>query len=75
MIETIQEDFKMVMKEIKDDIRNTQIKTILKANSNLIMLYYRTGKIMFENSKYGNSFIKNVATEIKIEFPDIEGFS
>lgn len=30
---------------------------------------------MYENSKYGNSFIKNVANEIKIEFPDIEGFS
>ena len=75
MIETVQEDFKMVIKKIKDDIKNTQIKTILQANSNLIMLYYRTGKIMFENSKYGNSFIKNVATEIKIEFPNIEGFS
>lgn len=30
---------------------------------------------MLENSKYGNSFIKNVATKIKIEFPKIEGFS
>ena len=48
---------------------------MLQANSNLIMLYYRTGKVMLNNSKYGNSFIKNVATEIKIEFPNIEGFS
>lgn len=75
MIETLENDFKIVIKEIKDDIRNTQIKTVLQVNSNLIMLYYRTGKIMFENSKYGNSFIKNVATEIKMEFPNIEGFS
>ena len=75
MINILEKDFKKVIKEIKDDIRNTQIKTILQANSNLIMLYYRIGKIMFENSKYGNSFIKNVATEIKIEFPNIEGFS
>ena len=75
MTETLEKDFKIVIKEIKDDIRNTQTITVLQANSNLIMLYYRTGKIMFENSKYGNSFIKNVATEIKIEFPDIEGFS
>ncbi len=75
MIETLEKDFKMVIKKIKDDIRNTQIKTIFQANSNLIMLYYRIGMIMFENSKYGNKFIKNVATEIKIEFPNIEGFS
>ena len=75
MTEMIKNDFRVAIKEIKDDIRNTQIKTMLQANSNLIMLYYRIGKIMFENNKYGNHFIKNVATEIKIEFPNTEGFS
>lgn len=75
MVETLEKDFKVVINIIKKDIRNTQIKTILQTNSNLIMLYLRTGKIIFENSRYGNSFIKNIATEIKIEFPDIEGFS
>ena len=75
MIETLEKDFKKVVKEIKDDIKNTQAKTMLQANRNLIMLYYRIGKIMYENSKYGNNFIKNVANEIKIEFPEIEGFS
>ena len=75
MVDILEKDFKIVINKIKKDIRNTQIKTILQANSNLIMLYYRTGKIIFENSKYGNSFIKNIATEIKIEFPNIEGFS
>ena len=75
MVETLEKDFKVVINIIKKDIRNTQIKTILQTNSNLIMLYFRTGKIIFENSKYGNSFIKNIATEIKIEFPNIEGFS
>ena len=75
MVETLKKDFKVVINIIKKDIRNTQIKTILQTNSNLIMLYFRTGKIIFENSKYGNSFIKNIATEIKIEFPNIEGFS
>ena len=75
MVEVLEKDFKIIVNKIKKDIRNTQIKTMLQANSNLIMLYFRTGKIMFDNSKYGNSFIKNVATQIKIEFPDIEGFS
>ena len=73
MVETLEKNFKLI---IKDDIRKTQTKTILQVNSSLIMLfYYRIGKIMFENNKYGNSFIKNVATEIKIEFPKIAGFS
>ncbi len=75
MNETLEKDFKLVIKEIKDDIKRTQIKTVLQVNSNLINLYFRIGKIMFENSKYGNSFIKNVAIEIKIEIPSIEEFS
>lgn len=75
MIGTLENDFKTIVNEIKKDIKNTQIKTMVQVNSNLIMLYYRTGKIMFENSKYGNNFIKNVSTEIKLEFPDMEGFS
>lgn len=65
MVEILEKDFKIIVNKIKKDIRNTQIKTMLQANSNLIMLYFRTGKIMFDNSKYGNSFIKNVATQIK----------
>ena len=75
MTKTLKKDYKIVIKQIKDDIKRTQIKTVLQVNSNLINLYFRIGKIMFENSKYGNSFIKNVAIEIKIEFPSIEGFS
>lgn len=32
-------------------------------------------KVLSENSKYGNSFIKNIFTEIKLSFPNIKGFS
>ena len=38
-------------------------------------MYFKIGKILDENSKYGNSFIKNVAHAIKLEYPGIKGFS
>lgn len=38
------QDFKKVINEIKNDIKNTQTKTIIEVNSNLIMLYFRIGK-------------------------------
>ena len=38
------------------------------------MMYFRIGKILDENSKYGNSFIKNVTRIIKLEYSDIKGF-
>ena len=46
-----------------------------QVNSNLIMMYFRIGKILDENSKYGNSFIKNIANAIKLEYPNMKGFS
>lgn len=60
---------------VKKDIKDTQTKTILQVNENLMMLYYRIGKVLDENSKYGNSFIRILSLEIKLEFLDIEGFS
>lgn len=71
----LEKDFKVLLDNIKLDIKNTQRKTIMEANSNLIMLYFRLGKIIFENWKYGNSFIKNISTELKLEFPNVKGFS
>ena len=75
MVEAIETDFKNIIADIKNEIKITQIRTVQQANSNLIMLYFRIGKILEENSKYGNNFIKNVATELKLEYPSLEGFS
>lgn len=71
----IEDDFKKTIIDIKEEIKSTQIKSIQQVNSNLIKMYFRIGKILEENSKYGNSFIKRVAHSIKIEYPNITGFS
>ncbi|MBQ3263592.1 DUF1016 family protein [Candidatus Saccharibacteria bacterium] len=68
-------DFISVVVGIKNEIRTTQYRTMQQVNSNLIMMYFRIGKILAKNSKYGNSFIKNVSTELTLEFPDLKGFS
>ena len=46
-----------------------------EVNSNLIMLYFRLGKIVSENKSYGNNFTKQVSTKLKLIFPDMQGFS
>ena len=38
-------------------------------------LYFRLGKIVSENAKYGNNFIKDFSIALKLEFPDSTGFS
>lgn len=69
------EEFKNVVDSIKEEIKTTQIKTIQQVNTNLIMMYFRIGKILNDNSKYGNNFIDSVAHSIKLEYPNVKGFS
>lgn len=74
-ITMLDSDFKKIIKNIKEEIINTQIKTVQVVNSNLILLYFRLGKILYDNYKYGNKFIEEIARTIKIEFPNSYGFS
>lgn len=50
MIETIN-DFKFIITEIKNDIKNTKFRILENENSELINLYFRIGKIIDEYSK------------------------
>ncbi len=76
LINTINDDeyFKF-LNEIKRDIVNTRKKVVLNTNNELILMYYRIGKGLLENNKYGSNFINNLATDLKLEFPNAEGLS
>ncbi len=71
----IEQEFKEVINSIKEEIKTTQTKTMLEVNKNLVMLYFRLGKIIDDNSKYGNKFIEQIEIELKLDFPSIKGFS
>lgn len=71
----LEENFKETITKIKEEIRKSQIKAMQEVNSNLIMLYFRLGKIVSENKKYGNHFVKDVSVELKLTFPNMTGFS
>lgn len=75
MPEIIKDDFVKIVTNIKDEIKTTQVRTMQQVNSNLIMMYFRIGRILAENTKYGNTFIENIALELKMEFPNLNGFS
>ena len=47
MIETINV-FKNIIEDIKSDIKSTRFKIIQNANKELIYLYFRLGKIIYE---------------------------
>ncbi len=71
----LSKSFKEIINDIKEDVNRTQLEIMMNANYNLVNLYYRIGKAISENSKWGDKFIDNVAAELKIAFPRQKGFS
>jgi len=68
-------EYLSIVGDIKSKIRNARLRAVLSANKELILLYWNIGKVINAKSKWGNKFIDNLAKDIKLEFPDITGFS
>lgn len=71
----MKDNLKQIIVNIKEEIESTQIKTMLDVNRNLIILYFKLGKILYENIQYGNKFIEIISKELKQEYPNLRGFS
>ena len=71
----LDKDFKEIIKNIKNEIYKTQTLIMSDANKRLLELYFYIGQVVNENSSWGNKFIESLSTEMKIEFPNIKGFS
>lgn len=71
----LEKDFKNLILQAKQDILATRYNVMQHANSELMMLYFRLGKIVSENASYGNKFIQNFSTSLRLEFPNTDGFS
>lgn len=69
----LESDFKELIRNVKEDILSTRYKIMENANFELLNLYFRLGKIISENMKYGNNFIDNLTTFFKLEFPNMKG--
>ena len=49
-------DFKQIITDIKLQINKTKLQVFQNANKSLLSLYFYIGKILVDNSKYGNNF-------------------
>ena len=71
----LEKSFQEISNNIKDMISKTQLEIMIDANSKLVKLYFNIGKTLEEYSSWGNKFIDNVSLELKLAFPNIQGFS
>ena len=73
--EIIKSDFVKIVTEIKARIDSARIEIFQNANLSLLKLYYDIGKIINDNSIWGNKFIDDLAIQLKLSFPNTKGFS
>ena len=67
--------YKEIFDNIKLQILKSQYNAMQLVNRELIFMYWHIGKIILENSEWGNKFIDNLSIDLKLEFPNIKGFS
>ena len=67
--------YREIFEDVKNEIAKSQYKAMQEINRELIFMYWNIGKIILENSKWGNKFIDNLSIDLKLEFPNIKGFS
>ena len=71
----IEKNYVTIIEDIKQQIRSAQHRAILNANKEMLILYWNIGKVINENSEWGNKFLNNLSVEISNEFPSAKGFS
>ena len=67
--------YKQIFENIKKEVLKSQYKAMQIVNKELIFMYWHIGKIIGDNSKWGNKFIDSLSIDLKLEFPKVTGFS
>ncbi len=64
-----------IIENIKSEITAAQYRAAVHVNADMLLLYYDIGCVINEHKSWGNKFIDNLATDIRIAFPESKGYS
>ena len=71
-------EYKEWIGELKQRIRQSQIKAAVKVNTELLKLYWSIGGDIVRlkaEAKWGDGIIEQLSQDLKTNFPDMSGFS
>ncbi|HPG12570.1 MAG TPA: PDDEXK nuclease domain-containing protein [Chitinophagaceae bacterium] len=71
-------DYQAFVAEIKEKIRQGQLKAMQAVNRELINLYTKIGQMIVEKQEqlgWGKSIVENLSKDLQNEFPGVQGFS
>ena len=64
-----------VMENIKSEIRAAQYQATVRVNAEMLLLYYDIGTVINDHKSWGNKFIDNLASDIRLAFSKSKGYS
>ena len=71
-------EYKEWIGELKQRIRQSQIKAAVKVNTELLKLYWNLGENIIKKqaeTKWGSGFLNQLSADLTETFPDMQGFS
>lgn len=71
-------DYKGILRQIIAEVKSTRVVIANRINNSMIELYWNIGKHLSEKDiteGYGSSVVKRLSTDLKTEFPNMNGFS
>jgi predicted nuclease of restriction endonuclease-like (RecB) superfamily len=72
------DNYDAVLNALKQRIRQAQLRAALAVNQELILLYWHIGSEILDRQQaegWGTKVVERLARDLKIEFPDVKGFS
>ena len=64
-----------IVENIKREIKAAQYRAAIHANMDMLLLYHDIGYVINEHKSWGNKFIDNLASDIRMAFPESKGYS
>ncbi|MBL1201935.1 MAG: DUF1016 domain-containing protein [Nostoc sp. GBBB01] len=78
MSDSISDDYRNLVMEIKQRIRSAQYEALKAVNREMINLYWDIGQMIVtqqQGASWGKSVVEQLAKDLQAEFPGISGFS
>jgi predicted nuclease of restriction endonuclease-like (RecB) superfamily len=75
---TLPDSYPVFLQELKQRIRESQVRASISVNRELVLLYWRIGRDILarqEREDWGAKVIDRLAVDLKSAFPEMKGFS
>lgn len=75
---SIPEDYHIFLRELKERIRNAQVRAAVSVNRELVLLYWQIGQDILNRQQqqgWGTKVIDTLAADLQKAFPEMKGFS